>query len=114
MTMRATQALDAINARKTGVFDHSDLAIIGPLLPNTEQDITRIMRRCLEDYGFTVGDRNPALFTNHDGKFMVVESMEDAKLPCADGNDSNTWAVVGDDLPSLIDIAFDYVVGCEI
>lgn len=98
--MKAVQALNAI----------STLNQLGSI----ENAIRAIKHECLQSYGFTIGDRDPRLHTDHAGAFMVVEAIDEASLPCRDGSTSNTWAVVGDDVNHLIDLAFDYVVGCDI
>jgi hypothetical protein len=64
-------------------------------------------RKQLEAWGFTVGERTLPVNTNYPGKFMVVEPHERSELPTRDGS-NGPWAVVGDDLSALIELAFDF------
>lgn len=61
----------------------------------------------LERWGFTVGARNPDVNTDYPGAFMVIEPHEPDELPTKDGSDG-PWAVVGDNLEVLIELAFDF------
>lgn len=107
--MKMDEALTAIKARQDGVFDNPVLMSIGPL-GRTDDDVRLIKRRCLEDYGYTVGLRNPQINTDFDGKFMVVENFDDHELPTKNGS-NGPWCIVGDDLDTLIDKAFDDLDG---
>ncbi len=58
--------------------------------------------------GFTIGQRNDRLNTDHAGYFMVVEAYEESQLPTKDGS-NGPWCVVGFDLPQLIDQGFEFM-----
>lgn len=62
----------------------------------------------LEKYGWVVGARDPRLNTDYPGAFMAVEPHEQSELPTRDGS-NGPWCVVGDDLPALIDTAYDFL-----
>jgi hypothetical protein len=106
------KAIEAISAREAGVFDDPSLLEFGPLSIDTREDVTAIKRACLEQYGFTVGVRDPRLNSDYPGQFMVVESHEECELPTRNGS-NGPWCVVGDDLADLIDRGFDFLVSCE-
>jgi len=108
----AKWALQAIKARQEGIFDDPALIGFGLLSADTEADVTRIKAHCLRKFGFTVGDRDPRLNSLYHGAFMVVESHEESELPTFDGS-NGPWCVVGDDLPELIDMGFDFLISCE-
>lgn len=67
----------------------------------------------LEKYGFTIGDRDSRLNTDHAGEFMVVEAnahdIDDYDLPTKDGS-NGPWCIVGDDLDALVDEAHSYLM----
>jgi len=69
-------------------------------------DTLQTMRATLERHGFIVGEREPRINTLHPGAFMVAEAFEDSELPTLDGR-NGPWAIVGDNLESLIRQAFD-------
>ena len=105
--MNIQEALAAIEARRNGEFDHPALQQIGAL--STEiADVLAIKHKCLIDYGFTVGDRDPRINTDFAGRYMVVDDFDEALLPTRDGRDG-PWCVVGDDLTTLIEQGFDLV-----
>lgn len=68
----------------------------------------------LEQFGFTIGDRDPRLNTNFAGDFMVVEAthadIADFSLPTEDGA-NGPWCIVGDNLDTLVDEAHSYLLG---
>ncbi len=106
--MTINDALRAIDARRNGVWDDPVLMEIGPL--DTEQsDIQEIKTICLKAYGFTVGPRDPRINTNYTGAFMVCEAHEENELPTQDGR-NGPWCVVGDDLKTLVNQGFDFIV----
>lgn len=111
--MNAAQALRAVEAREQGVFDDPDLVAFGPLSCDTAMDVLAIKRHCLESYGFIIGPRDRRINRFYSGAWMVVEAHEESELPTDDGR-NGPWCVVGDDLPHLIQLGFDYVVGCDV
>lgn len=113
MIMKAAQALNAIEARQAGVFDHPDLVTWGPLSTNTHADVLAIKQQCLHDYGFVIGLRDPRVNRNYAGRYMVVEAHNPCELPTDDGS-NGPWCVVGNDLTALIGIGFDFLVGCDV
>ncbi|TGT64058.1 MULTISPECIES: hypothetical protein [unclassified Mesorhizobium] len=62
----------------------------------------------LRSHGWTVGDRDPRLNTDHAGAFMAVEPFDEGQLPTRDGA-NGPWCVVGDDLPALVDEAYAFL-----
>ena len=110
--MIVKEALEAIDARLSGEWDNPSLVAFGPLMPDEADDIEAIKKRCLEDYGFIVGPRDPRLNMRFPGKFMVVESHEESELPTEDGR-NGPFCVVGDYLGPLIDQGFMFLVSCE-
>ena len=104
------RAIAAIKARRDGVYDDPALVSYGPLLPNEEEDVTWIKRRYLVDVcGFKIGPRDPRLNTDYPGRWMVCEEDPDGggcELPTRDGA-NGPWCIVGDDMPELINQAFD-------
>jgi len=58
-------------------------------------------KKVLQAYGFTVGERDPRFKPAFPGRYMVLESDDEAIL-------EDCWCVVGDDLPALVDEAFDH------
>lgn len=68
----------------------------------------------LEKYGFTIGDRDARLNTDHAGEFMVVEAnaneIGDYDLPTKDGS-NGPWCIVGDDIDALVNEAHEYLIG---
>ncbi len=104
--MKTSEALDAIQARSNGEWDNSNLLQTGELLPDTQADILRIKERCLLDYGYEIGVRDPRLNSDYPGCFMVVESHEPSELPTRDGR-NGPWCIVGDDLAALVTEAFE-------
>lgn len=68
----------------------------------------------LEKYGFTIGDRDARLNTDHPGVSMVAETnahdIGDYDLPTKDGS-NGPWCIVGDDLDALVNEAHSYLMG---
>lgn len=64
------------------------------------------MADALRRAGFIVGKRDTRVNRNYPGSFMVIEDHEDSELPTDDGS-NGPWAIVGDDLSSLIRQAYD-------
>lgn len=62
----------------------------------------------LRSYGWTVGERNPRLNTDYPGAFMCAEPFGDDELPTRDGS-NGPWCIVGDDLPSLVNEAYEFL-----
>ena len=56
--------------------------------------------------GFIVGPRDVHINTRWPGRFMVVEAHDESELPTEDGS-NGPWAVVGDDLATLVQTAYD-------
>lgn len=107
-TLTKKETLEALQALKDGVWDAEALVKCGPIHCDLDVMATEIKRHWLVDRcGFTVGARDPRVNTDYPGKFMVIEDYADAELPCANGGESGSWAVVGDDLDEMIDQAFD-------
>lgn len=63
----------------------------------------------LRSRGWTVGDRDPRLNTDFPGRYMVVEEHTEDELPTKDGS-NGPWCLVGDDLGSLVDEAYDFQI----
>jgi len=63
----------------------------------------------LRSHGWHVGARNSRLNTDFGGAFMCSEPFEEADLPTADAS-NGPWCIVGDDLPMLVDEAYDFLV----
>lgn len=63
--------------------------------------------------GFTVGQRDSRVNRNYEGKFMVLDEYEDKELPTNDGS-NGPWCVVGDDLETLINQAFDFMLSTRL
>jgi hypothetical protein len=59
--------------------------------------------------GWHIGPRDPRINTDYPGKFMVAEPHDESELPTRNG-ESGLWAIVGDDLESLINEAYE----CEL
>jgi hypothetical protein len=60
------------------------------------------------DADMLIAPRDPALNTDHDGAFMVVEAgYTDHELPTKDGR-NGPWCVVGNDIEELIEAGFQY------
>lgn len=64
----------------------------------------------LKSRGWIVGKRDPRLNTDFPGSQMCCEPFEDHEVPTRDGR-NGPWCVVGDDLPSLVNQAFDFAYG---
>lgn len=62
--------------------------------------------RVLRNHGFIVGERDPKMNMKFEGKFMVAEPYDPGHSQ-PDGS-GGTWCIVGDDLPELVDIAFNF------
>lgn len=62
-------------------------------------------KKYLESLGFIIGKREPRLNTDYNGNFMVSQPYEESDLPTKDGS-QGPWCIVGDDLESLIDEAY--------
>jgi len=77
---------------------------------------TRQKIAVLEAFDFTIGERDDRLNTDFDGNFMVVEAVDETineyDLPTRDGS-NGPWCVVGDDLDSLVDTAYDYLADMD-
>jgi len=69
-------------------------------------------RAFLEERGWTVGERDPRLNTDHAGGFMCVEPHDASELPTRDGS-NGPWCIVGDDLDALIDEAYAFAAEME-
>lgn len=61
--------------------------------------------RFLFSYDFSVGLRHPRVNPAFSGAYMVVEGLEEYL------NDAETWALVGDDLPAMVNEAWDFGMG---
>lgn len=57
--------------------------------------------KVLLSYGFFIGLRDPIVKPDFPGHYMVIESLEDKAAP-------DTWALVGDDLSSMVEEAIGY------
>lgn len=66
----------------------------------------------LREHGFVVGERDPRLNTNFAGAFMVAEAHEESELPTQDGR-NGPWCVVGDDLPTLVEMGYAFLESCR-
>lgn len=108
--MTPTDALAALKALEQGVWDDPALMSIGPIHPNNAVNRETIHRMFLAACGFTVGTRDPRVNTDYPGQYMAIEDYAGAELPCANGGESGSWAIVGDDERKLIADAFEYAI----
>ena len=103
--MTCEEAKQAIQARISGEFDNANLMAFGELLPDTAADILRIKEKCLRDYGYFIGVRDPRVNSDYSGDFMVIESHDDSELPTKDGR-NGPWAIVGNNLAALVEESY--------
>lgn len=62
----------------------------------------------LKAMGLIVGDRDPNMNTNYDGKFMVAEPVKDGDpYPTVDAADGR-FCIVGDDIDAIANIAYQH------
>lgn len=64
----------------------------------------------LQEMGIECGARDPKRNTGFAGDYMVAEPLDYGAAPTADAS-SGGFCIVGDDLPALVDEAFD--IFCE-
>ena len=107
----AREAHAALIARSAGEWDSPALTRLGPLFTRESDDILRIKRMFLDDCGFTISARDPEINRKYPGRFMVCECYDEKTGQTDDGSDG-PWTLVGDDLDSLIEEAFDFFADC--